>query len=141
MRTILPMLFMLSLATPSSAQQPALRQEVESLLAAMVTAFKAEPASVARFYSDDAKILGGGQRSEGRAQIDQYWRSATMFTDWKLEVLEVGEGPRPWVRGRSTLQGRSGRTMVTEFVGLLKRQPDGLKFYLDMFVAAAPAGS
>ena len=64
-----------------------------------------------------------------------------MFTDWKLEVLEVGEGPRPWVRGRSTLQGRSGRTMVTEFVGLLKRQPDGLKFYLDMFVAAAPAGS
>jgi hypothetical protein len=29
--------------------------------------------------------------------------------------------------------------MVTEFVGLLKRQPDGtLKFYVDMYVAASP---
>jgi hypothetical protein len=28
--------------------------------------------------------------------------------------------------------------MVTEFVGLLKRHPDGLKFYVDMFVMAEP---
>jgi hypothetical protein len=56
-----------------------------------------------------------------------------------LEVLEVGgEGSSsPWVRGRSTLQGESGRTMVTEFIGLLKRQADGtLKFYVDMYVSA-----
>ena len=108
-------------------------------MTAMVAALKADPASVARFYTDDASILGGGQRHVGREQIDQYWRSATMFADWKLEVLEVGgDATTPWMRGRSTLLGKSGRTMVTEFVGLLKRQPDGLKFYVDMFVMAEP---
>ena len=119
-------------------QQSPLRQEVDKLLQAMTTAFKSSPESVAKFYTDDAKILGGGQRAEGRAQIDVYWRNATMFADWKLEVLEVGgDSATPWVRGRSTLHGKSGRVMVTEFVGLLKRGPDGLKFYVDMFVAAA----
>jgi ketosteroid isomerase-like protein len=128
-----------ALASSSEAQRVTLRQEVDSLLTAMVAAFKAEPASVARFYTDDGSILGGGQRAVGREQIDQYWRDATMFADWRLEVLEVGgEGPTPWVRGRSTLHGRSGRMMVTEFVGLLKRQPDGLKFYVDMYVATSP---
>ena len=109
-------------------------------MTSMTAAFKADPASVARFYTDDASIMGGGQRSVGREQIDRYWRDATMFADWTLEVLEVGgDGPSPWVRGRSTLHGRSGRSMVTEFVGLLKRQPDGrLRFYVDMYVAASP---
>jgi ketosteroid isomerase-like protein len=125
-------------AAPVRAQQPSLRQEVDALMGAMMTAFKANPASVAKFYTDDARILGGGQRTEGRTQIDQYWRDATTFSDWKLEVLEVGgDGPSPWMRGRSTLQGTSGRVMVTEFIGLLKRQPDGLKFYVDMFVSAS----
>ena len=120
--------------------QVTLQQEAEALTSAMVAAFKADPSSVAKYYADDASILGGGQRAVGREQIDAYWRGATMFADWKLEVLEVGgDGASPWVRGRSTLQGKSGRTMVTEFVGLLKRQPDGkLRFYVDMYVAAAP---
>lgn len=119
--------------------QQSLKQEAEALTSAMVAAFKADPGSVAKFYADDASILGGGQRAVGREQIDAYWRGATMFTDWKLEVIEVGgDRASPWVRGRSTLQGKSGRTMVTEFVGLLRRQPDGtLKFYVDMFVAAS----
>lgn len=126
-------------STSGGAQQTALRQEVEALTSAMVSSFRTDPASVARFYTDDAKILGGGQRAEGREQIDAYWRDATMFADWKLEVLEVGgEGDRPWVRGRSTLQGRSGRVMVTEFVGILKRDANRLLFYVDMFVATTP---
>jgi ketosteroid isomerase-like protein len=118
--------------------QTPLRQEAESLLSSMVASFKADPASVARFYTDDARIMGGGARYVGREQIDRYWREATMFADWKLEVLEVGSGePTPWVRGLSTLHGKSGRTMTTEFIGLLRRQPDGtLKFYVDMYVAA-----
>jgi ketosteroid isomerase-like protein len=140
MRALCPIVIAVSvLVSPAGAQQTPLRQEVESLLTAMVAAFKAEPASVARFYSDDASIMGGGGRHVGREQIDKYWREATMFADWKLEVLEVGgDGPMPWVRGRSTLYAKSGRTMVTEFVGLLKRQPDGLKFYVDIYVAASP---
>ena len=133
------LLAMLLVSRVSHAQSP-LKQEAEALTSAMVAAFKADPASVAKFYTDDASILGGGQRAVGREQIDAYWRGATMFADFKLEVIEVGgEGATPWVRGRSTLQGKSGRTMVTEFVGLLKRQTDGkLKFYVDMFVAASP---
>lgn len=125
--------------TRVAAQKLELRQEVEALMTAMVAALKSAPESVAGFYTDDASIMGSGRRYVGREQIDQYWRQATMFEDWKLEVIEVGgDGPAPWVRGRSTLQGRSGRTMVTEFIGLLKRQPDGtLKFYVDMFVSAS----
>lgn len=132
---------MVASATTAQAQQP-LRQEAESLLSEMVSAFKADPPSVAKFYTDDASILGGGQRTVGRQELDAYWRGATMFADWQLEVLEVGgeESSSPWVRGRSTLHSRSGRTMVTEFIGLLKRQPDGrLKFYVDMYVSASPA--
>lgn len=93
-----------------------------------------------KFYADDATIVGGGQRGHGRAEIDRYWASATMFADWKLEVTEVGgDGSTPWVRGTSTLVAKSGRTMVTEFIGLLKRQPDGnLRCYVDMYVAAPP---
>jgi ketosteroid isomerase-like protein len=128
------------IATSAHAQQLTVLQEVDALFGSMVAAFKSDPASVAKFYSDDASILGGGQRSVGREEIDQYWKSgAAMFADWKLEVIEVGEGPSPWVRGRSTVVGKSGSSMTTEFVGLLKRQPDGrLKFYVDMYVAAGP---
>lgn len=138
-RRTLPALAALAfLASPLDAQ-PSLKQETESLFAAMVAAFKSDPPSVARYYTDDATILGGGQRSSGRAEIDRYWVGATMFADWKLEVIEVGgDGPSPWVRGRSTLAGRSGRTMVTEFIGLLRRQGDGtLRFHVDMYVAAS----
>jgi len=144
MRLLVRLLIGVLLAVPASAasaQRPSpLRQEVEALLASMVKALKADPTSVAQFYTDDASIMGGGARYEGREQVDQYWREATMFADWTLEIIEVGgDSHAPWVRGRSTLEGRSGRRMVTEFIGLLKRQPDGrLKFHVDMFVAASP---
>jgi ketosteroid isomerase-like protein len=123
-----------------TAQAKTLKQEVEALNAAMVDAFRKDPASVARFYTEDASILGGGGRYVGRREIDQYWREATMFADWTLEVIEVGgDTQTPWVRGRSNLLGKSGRRMSTEYVGLLKRGGDGqLRFYVDMFVAASP---
>jgi ketosteroid isomerase-like protein len=137
---VLALLPILGSAAPVAAQS-SLRQETEELLTAMVAAFKADPSRVATFYTDDATIVGGGQRAVGRAAIDRYWASATMFADWKLELTEVGgAGATPWVRGTSTLVGRSGRTMVTEFIGLLRRQPDGtLRFYVDMYVAAPSA--
>ena len=138
---IVAVLFPCAFPRAASAQAKPLREEVEALNVAMVAALKKDPASVARFYTDDASILGGGSRYVGRSEVDQYWRDATMFADWTLEIIEVGgDGRSPWVRGRSTLLGKSGRRMVTEYIGLLKRGPDGqLRFYVDMFVSAAAA--
>jgi len=120
-----------------------LRKEVEALSAAMVTAFKRDPASVARFYADDAQIMGGGARIAGRQQIDGYWASATTFTDWFLTVREVGgDSNSPWMVGRSMLTDRGGRTMTTDFVGILKRSEDcRLRFYVDIYTPAAQAPS
>lgn len=128
-------LLVLLLAWLSQPSDAALRKDVDALNAHMVAAFKRDPASVAAFYTDDAAILGGGQRHQGRAAIDAYWKNATMFTDWSLETLETGGHPdAPWQYGRSVVKGQSGRTMETFFVGLLRRQPSGeLKFQVDAF--------
>jgi ketosteroid isomerase-like protein len=114
---------------------PTLRAEVEALNAAMVSAFRSDPASVAKFYTDDARILGGNQIHQGREEIVSYWAQATMFSDWKLEAIEVGgSADAPWQLGRSTVTSKSGRVMETNFVGILQRQKDGsLKFYLDIY--------
>ena len=81
-----------------------------------------------------------GQDALGREQVDQYWKQSPASAEWKLEVLEVGgDRETPWVRGVSTLQSQSGRRMVTEYVGLLRRQPDNaLKFYVDIYTSASP---
>ena len=125
-------------ASTVAADTAALRAEIEALNASMVSAFKKEPSSVARYYHDDARILGGGTRATGRQQVDAYWAGATMFADWKLEVIQVGgHRDHPWLLGRSTLTGKSGRTMVTDFVGVLRRGPDGaLRYLVDMYTAA-----
>jgi len=114
---------------------PTLRVEVDALNAAMVSAFKSDPASVAKFYTDDARILGGNQAHHGREEVASYWAQATMFADWKLEAIEVGgSADAPWQLGRSTVTSKSGRVMETYFVGILQRQSDGsLKFYLDIY--------
>jgi ketosteroid isomerase-like protein len=112
-----------------------LRAEIEALNAAMTAALAREPAAVAAFYTDSAAIIGGGQRLQGRAAVDEYWKGATMFEKWTLETLEIG-GPAtaPWQYGRSVLHGRSGRTMETYFIGLLRRTAAGdLKFAVDAF--------
>lgn len=98
-----------------------------------------DPASVARFYTDDASILGGGGRYVSREQLDRYWTQVPPGAEWTLEAFEVGgDSQSPWVRGRSTLRSQSGRSMETEYIGILKRQPDGkLRFYVDMYVSAS----
>lgn len=122
----------------ASAQPSTLRHEVEALHSSMVAAFKLDPATVARYYTDDATIMGGGARSVGREQIDRYWRESPSGAQWTLEVLEVGgDTQTPWVRGRSTLAGPGGRGMVADYVGILKRGTDGqLRFYVDIYVGA-----
>lgn len=137
MRSLLALLA-LAVALPLGAQSP-IRREVETLFADMTAALKTNPASVAKFYTDDAMIAGGRTRVTGREAVDKYWGGLSGFTDWKLEVIEVGDGTTPWVRGISTLVGSSGRNSVTEFLGLLKRGSDGkLRFYVDMYIPAAP---
>ena len=142
MSQLFSLLLALVLVTPLGAQTP-LRREVETLFSDMTAALKANPASVAKFYTDDAMIAGGRLRVTGREAVDKYWAGTTGFTDWKLEIIEVGDGTTPWVRGISTLVSSSGRNSVTEFLGLLKRGADGkLRFYVDMYIpAAAPAPS
>lgn len=122
-------------AFTAAQSAPDLRAEIDALNRRMVEAFKHDPAAVATFYTDAAAIVGGGQRAQGRAAIDDYWRQGTMFASWSLETLETGGHPdAPWQYGRSVAQGRSGRTMETFFVGLLRRQSGGdLKFQIDAF--------
>ena len=131
----------LALAFPSTllGQQP-VRQQVEALHAAMVAAFTADPASTTRFYTDDAGVVGGGMRVVGRASVDNYWKSISPGSTWKLEVLDVGGIPEaPWVHGRSTLTGGSGRVSLTEYIGLLQRgSDDQLRFRVDAY-AGGPA--
>ncbi|HUP89672.1 MAG TPA: nuclear transport factor 2 family protein [Longimicrobiales bacterium] len=119
-------------------QQPDLRAEVVKLNEAMVEAFKTNPATVAAFYADDAKILGPGPSAEGREAIDRYWKMfpAGSFT-WKLDVIDVG-GNRNLVYqyGKSTLSNAMGPQIV-DFVLTWKRQPNGqLKIVIDYWTPA-----
>lgn len=142
MRQICTTLVLALLAAPGTlpAQPSPLRRDVEALHSAMIDAFRKDPAGVAAFYTDDARILGGSGRYVGREQVDQYWKQSPAGAEWKLEVLDVGgDRETPWVRGISTMQSQSGRRMVTEYVGLLRRQPDNtLKFYVDIYTSASP---
>lgn len=122
----------------SAPTTSALAGEVAALHRDMVAAFRENPASVARYYTDDATIMGGGRRSLGRDEVDAYWRASPSGASWALDVLEVGgDAKSPWVRGRSTLSSASGMRMVTDYVGILKRGADGaLRFYVDIYVAS-----
>jgi ketosteroid isomerase-like protein len=122
-------------AAPAQTPDAALRKEIDALNAAMVAAFKRDPASVAAFYTDDGLIVGGGQRAEGRDAINGYWKSAAMFSGWTLETLETGGSTdAPWQYGRSVVTGTGGRTMETFFLGLLRRQASGeLKMSVDAY--------
>lgn len=141
-------LFQVAAATRAVAQsgpgeQAKLRAELETLHAAMTEALRREPASVGRFYTDDARIIGGGRALSGRAEVDAYWAQASMFTDWSLEIIETGGTPsEPWVLGRSTLTSRSGRAMVTTYLAILQRGSDGaLRYRIDMYTGAPGAGA
>jgi len=148
-RVLLPFMLIFAVIRPvdggrarQQPDSPALRMEIDALNAQMVAAFKRDPAAVATFYEDAAAIIGGGQRHQGRAPVDAYWKGGTMFSDWTLETLETG-GPAdaPWQYGRSVVHGRTGRAMETFFIGLLRRQPSGeLKFQVDAFTRERQEG-
>lgn len=127
--------FVMSIAVLVLQSDAGLRADVEKLNAGMVAAFKSDRAAVASFYTDTALMVGGGQRTEGRAAIEQYWKGSSMFSDWTLDVLHVGgTAEAPWQYGRSRITGRSGQVMETYFLGLLRRTASGeLRFHVDAF--------
>jgi ketosteroid isomerase-like protein len=136
-------------AAPVVESQPfedrAIRRELAAVNAAMAATFnRGDYLGAARFYSDDAQIIGESVRVTGRAAIDRYWTSIPAGSTWRLDVLDAG-GSRnsPWQLGRSTLvmpsrdPGGAPFTSVVDFLAVWKRQPDGtLKLYIDMYVPA-----
>lgn len=135
-------------ATPSgssrSLEERAIRRELAAVNAAMAATFnRGDYLGAARFYSDDAQIIGAGDvRVTGRDAVDRYWTSIPAGSTWRLDVLDAG-GSRDsmWQLGRSTLvmPSRNGdgstNTSIVDFLGVWKRQPDGtLKLYIDMYV-------
>jgi hypothetical protein len=71
--------------------------------------------------------------------ISAYWSQIAGATSWTPDIIDVG-GSRdePWVLGRSTLTGRSGQPMVTDYLAILRRDANGkLEYYIDMFTSAA----
>lgn len=129
-----------SKAAPPTPEPADLRAEVEALNRAMVAAFDSAPASVARFYADDARIVGPGRQTvSGRTAIDQYWASIRRPSSWTLEVVDVGgsrESAHQIGVSRLTSPKRDGSsgTYVCDFVVIWKRQADGtLRIVLDLY--------
>jgi len=142
MRPLVRSMLTIALIVPAAlhAQGSALRQEIDSLNRAMEQAFaRGDMIAVARFYADDAKLMGPrGSDVSGRAAIDRYWSGIKGAKAWKLEALEVG-GDRntAYQVGRSTLvttREAVDQTSVSRFVVIWKRQPDGrLRIALDFY--------
>jgi ketosteroid isomerase-like protein len=137
------LLIALILPAMARAQSPdlaAIRAEVESVNRAMEAAFnRGDMLAVARFYADDAAIMGPRMRVRGRENLDRYWQGITNPKSWRLDVFEVG-GSRdePWQVGRSTLvslgAGGEEHTSVVDFIVLWRRQADGrLRIHVDMY--------
>jgi len=94
---------------------------------------------VADFYADDALLFApGGQRVQGREEIDAYWSNIVGPVSWELDIRTL-EGSQDLVfeRGTSrlTAQYEGGlQTSTVEFAFLWRRQPDGSwKIALDAF--------
>jgi ketosteroid isomerase-like protein len=125
-------------ASPAPA---ALHAEVTRLNEEMVAAFqRGDRAAVARFYADDARIVGPSRRVvQGREAIDRYWASIGSPAEWRLDVVEVGGSANEvYQLGVSTLTSprRDGTpdTYTCDFVVIWKRQPDGrLRITLDQY--------
>jgi len=125
-------------AASDRTPQAGLRAEIDALHAEMMAAFREQPANVARYYTADARILGGGRRYSGIDETRAYWSQVPAGARWELEIAEVGgSSEEPWVLGRSTLGRPGGPSMAVDYVAILRRGGDGrLKYHIDMFTAA-----
>lgn len=115
-------------------------RELRRVLDEMENCFKSgDLLGVARFYADDAVIIGpAGNTTHGRDAIDDYWQHFTDPVGWRLDLYTI-EGSNALIsqRGRSTLEYKSNgepRRSVVEYLLVWVRQPDGqLKIVLDAY--------
>ena len=138
-----------SAAPAASTSNDGIRREVEAVNRAMEEAFnRGDLVGVARFYADDARIMGPrGEIVQSRERLDRYWAGIRNMNprSWKLDVIEVG-GSRdePWQLGRSTLvTGTAGQeqSSITDFIVLWRRQADGqLRIYIDLYPGGGGGG-
>lgn len=117
-----------------------LRREIDSLNAAMMAAFRrGDLRAVARFYADDARIVGPRRSvTAGREAIDRYWTGVAGAKSWKLEVVDVGgsrdDAYQVGVSSLTTVRDGAEATYTTDFVVIWKRQPNGeMKIALDLY--------
>ena len=126
-----------SAAAVDEAWQAA-RSKIEALNRDMESALrKGDLLAVARFYSDDAILLGPrGQRIEGRDAIDRYWTGLRGPKDWKLTIDKLGGDPQTVYQiGRSRLVTEDGgRETVSEveFVVVWRRQESGDTYRIEV---------
>jgi ketosteroid isomerase-like protein len=140
MQSVKVALLLFAVAQTAAAQRPNLRAQIRAVNDSMVAAFNAgKLLSVARFYTDDARI--DGERSNvvtGRAAIDKYWTGIQNPKSWKLELIDVGgHADQPYQIGRSTLVTSSPegeRTSVVEFLAVYRRDAKGgLRLAVDYY--------
>ena len=92
----------------------------------MMSASRDQPANVARYYTDDARILGGGRRYKGTEEVRTNFSQVPAGANWTLTIVDVGgSAAEPWVPGRSTL-GRAGtQGMTVDYLAVLRRGAEG----------------
>ena len=100
-------------------------------------------------YAEDASLLPPNEPGlKGRQAIRQYWgRTLDAYTlQFELTTDDVdGKGDLAYVRGRYKLTAsprKSGDAVVADegkFVEVLKRQPDGWRYAIDIFNSDLPA--
>jgi uncharacterized protein (TIGR02246 family) len=85
---------------------------------------------VADVYADDAVLVDArGERTAGRAEIDEYWSAIEEPVDWRLEVREIhGSDAIAYQLGTSHLTTRRAgelRTNVVDYLLVWRRDPSG----------------
>lgn len=121
-------------------REPAYRTEIEALNRRLEEELRSgNLLGVADVYADDAVLLNArGERTEGRAEIDEYWSSIEHPVDWRLEIRAIrGSDALAYETGTSHLTTRRGgelHTAVVDFLLLWRRAENGeWRIALDAF--------
>ena len=105
--------------------------EIEAQNRALEELFRAgNLLGVADLYADDAVLVNsGGERTQGRQEIDEYWSAIENPVDWRLDIRRIlGSEQVAYELGTSHLTTRRDgalRTSVNDFLVLWQRASGG----------------